>query len=64
LLNVCFKKINLYETWILKRKQDINNVYLSFKEIDERGMFESDDYVGTIFKEMVSIIDEFNKAIQ
>jgi hypothetical protein len=66
--------IELYADWILEVKQDVENVLSEMREIDKRGtfatsmnqegLFESDDEVGRIFKEMIDIIEKLNHRIQ
>ena len=68
---VLFKKAELqlnraeiYELWIQEFQKDVENVYKNIKSIDDRNMFEKDDDVGIIFKEMVNIIKKLNSRIQ
>lgn len=51
------------ETWIEDFKKLIENAYLGLKSVDGSGMFENDDSVGFLFKEMLNIISTCNARI-
>ena len=73
-------KIEIYEElleerdeWILEKKQLIEGTYLRLKELDKfdavtnptgKGLFESDDYVGTLFTDIVKLIEDFRNRIK
>lgn len=67
-------KIQTYEEWILEFRQDIANTLINMRNIDKRGtfatslndkgLFESDDEVGIIFKEMEDLIEKLNQRIE
>lgn len=67
-------KIELYERWIIEFKEDLNFTVEKMREIDrsaifsskfnEKGLFESDDQVGEIFKELIDLIEKLNRRIQ
>ena len=59
-----FSQIDILEEWLIEFKLLINNTYKKLKNIDERGMFEKDDDVGIVFKNIIEIIDLTNKRIQ
>lgn len=59
-----FNQIDILEEWLIDFKQLINNTYKKLKNIDERGMFEKDDDVGVIFKNILEIIELTNKRVQ
>lgn len=63
-LKRAFNQIDILEEWLVEFKLLINNTYKKLKNIDERGMFEKDDDVGVIFKNILEIIDLTNKRIQ
>ena len=50
-----------YITALTKYKNRLTNMYNTVKDLDSRGAFESDDEAGSIFKEIKSTIDEFEK---
>ena len=52
------------QTWVTDFRKLVNNVYKKLKFVDERGIFEKDDDVGVIFKNIIEIIDLTNKRIQ
>lgn len=68
------KKIAIYENWILEFKQDVNNTLSLMRSIDkqgifatsvnENGVFESDDQVGQIFKELTDLMEKLNERTQ
>lgn len=57
------KKVEYYEDWILSFKRRMNISYENIKQVDNMGVFESDDDVGTSFKAIVEIIQELNSFI-
>jgi hypothetical protein len=59
-----FNQIDILEEWLVEFKLLIDNSYKKLKNIDERGMFEKDDDVGVVFKNILEIIDLTNKRIQ
>ena len=57
----------IYSSWNLMKKQEITEDWLvalenrlSNKDIDDKGMFEADDEVGTIFEQINSMIVTLN----
>jgi hypothetical protein len=63
-LKRAFNQIDILEVWLLEFKLLMDNTYKKLKNIDERGMFEKDDDVGIVFKNIIEIIDLTNKRIQ
>jgi hypothetical protein len=67
-------KVRTYEEWILKFKQDVETTLENMRALDTRGtfatslndkgLFESDDEVGAIFKEIQDLIEELNQRTQ
>lgn len=68
------KKIAVYEAWILEFKQETTDSLALMRAIDkqgvfstsvnEKGVFESDDQVGQIFKELTGIIEKLEERTQ
>ncbi len=54
-------KIDIYESWIVEFKDDINDVYRQMKMIDDRQIFEKDDEVGSTFSQLYFIIHKLNQ---
>jgi hypothetical protein len=64
-------KNDTYEKWIIDFKQDVNDTYAIMRAIDEqgtfatrlndKGVFESDDQVGAVFKELADLILKLNE---
>ena len=63
-LKRAFNQIDILEEWLVEFKLLVDNTYKKLKNIDERGMFEKDDDVGIIFKNIVEIVELTNKRIQ
>lgn len=59
----CQNKIDIYEGWIVEFKNDINDVYLHIKDIDDKQIFEKDDEVGSTFSDLYLIIQKLNQRI-
>lgn len=67
-------KIQIYENWILDFKKDVEMTLENLRGIDkkgtfatslnDKGLFESDDEVGVIFKEMEAIVEKLNQRTQ
>jgi len=74
LIRNLLRKISIYENWILEFKQDVTDTLSLMRAIDkqgvfatslnEKGLFESDDQVGQIFKEIMSLIEKLNERTQ
>ena len=45
-------KIDIYESWIVELKDDINDVYRQIKLVDDKQIFEKDDDVGGVFSDL------------
>lgn len=54
----------LYERWILEFKGNVLHTHEHMKAIDNLQMFEKDDDVGSVFKEMVELISKLNDRTQ
>lgn len=67
-------KINIYEQWILEFREDLTSTFEKMRNIDKQGvfatsvnndgLFESDDQVGQIFKELLDLIEKLNDRIK
>jgi hypothetical protein len=70
LLNRC----EIYEEWILDFKTDVISTLEEMRDIDksavfssrlnDKGVFESDDIVGGVFKELVDLVEKLNQRTQ
>jgi len=68
------KKISVYEKWIVEFKQEVIDSLALMRAIDqqgvfstsvnEQGVFESDDQVGQVFKELTEVIEKLNERTQ
>ena len=68
IVNNLLKKVELYEDIIQDQTKYLNNLsslvetsdkYL--KQLDERGVFQSDDEIGTFFNNLKGVQEELNK---
>jgi len=57
-------KAELYERWILEFSEDVLSTYQNIKEIDKKQMFEKDDEVGSIFQQILELIERLNIRTQ
>jgi hypothetical protein len=76
LIKILLGKIAVYEDWIMDFKTDVIHTLEQMREIDvrgtfittiaggEKGGFESDDELGIVFKEMLSLIEKLNQRTQ
>lgn len=76
LVRTLLKKISTYEEWILDFKTDVIETLALMRKIDDdatfkssfeatdKGMFESDDQVGQVFKELLGLIEKLNQRTQ
>ena len=60
----CQNKIDIYESWIVEFKNDVNDVYQEIKGLDDKQLFEKDDEVGSIFSDLYLIIQKLNQRIE
>tara|TARA_B100002019_G_C21266427_1_gene599686 strand:+ start:331 stop:585 length:255 start_codon:yes stop_codon:yes gene_type:complete len=59
-----YRKIKVYESWILDVKEDVENLYKDIHEVDSKDIFEKDDEVGVVFEQIKELISSFNKKVQ
>jgi hypothetical protein len=74
LIRIHLLKIRTYELWIVGFKSDLMNTLERMRTIDkvgtfatslnDKGLFESDDQVGQIFKELLDLIEKLNQRTQ
>lgn len=67
-------KNEIYEDWILNFKKEVSSTLEEMRLIDKQGTFatsmnqegtfESDDQVGHIFKDILSLIEQLNSKIE
>ena len=57
----CQNKIDIYESWIVELKDDINDVYRQIKLVDDKQIFEKDDDVGGVFSDLYLILEKLNQ---
>lgn len=54
-------KVDIYESWIVEFKDDVNDVYRQIKMVDDKQIFEKDDEVGAIFTDLYQVIEKLNQ---
>ena len=54
------KKQEVTEDWLVALENRLSNIIDEVKEIDDKGMFEADDEVGTIFSQINAMITTLN----
>jgi len=67
-------KQKTYEAWILSTRTQVQETLTFMRDIDKQGVFssrevaegifESDDLVGQIFKQLTEIVEDLNKKIE
>ena len=58
-----FRKLELVETWVEEFTQRIETVQTDLKVIDDKGAFEADDEVGTIFEQIKETVNKLDNLI-
>lgn len=70
------RRIDIYENWVIDVKNDLINTLEEMRKIDkhgtfatsmsdpEKGVFESDDQVGQLFKDLLDIVEKLNERTQ
>tara|TARA_R110000823_G_scaffold281842_1_gene400086 strand:+ start:13 stop:261 length:249 start_codon:yes stop_codon:yes gene_type:complete len=61
LIRNLIKKNEVLEDFISKQSEAITACDVKLKEIDEKGMFHSDDQIGWFFKEIKNIQEALNE---
>ena len=54
------KKQELTEDWLVALENRLSKILTETKKIDEKGMFEADDDVGSIFEQINKMITTLN----
>ena len=54
------KKQEVTEDWLVALENRLSNIIKETKDIDDKGMFEAEDEVGTIFEQINSMIVTLN----
>lgn len=62
-LAVQVKKNDIYAQWIVELQNKVENVYRTIHDLDDKQMFSKDDEVGSVFQQMVELIDSLNEKI-
>ncbi len=57
------RKTELLETWVEEFTQRIETVQTDLKVIDDKGAFESDDEVGSIFEQIKETVNKLDNLI-
>lgn len=69
-LNIQFKKIKLYESWIVEYDDWVGSVrnlvkttYIKMKNLDNNDVFFKDDEVGVVFTDLLDLLKHLNDKI-
>ena len=57
------KKTELLETWLENFSNTIQTIQEELQDIDSRGVFESDDEIGAIFKQIKQTVNQLQSYI-
>ena len=70
LIRILLKKQAVYEQWILEFRESVQTTLATMRQIDkqgvfatslnDKGVFEHDDHVGQIFKDLDALIEKLN----
>jgi len=63
-LKTALDKIEVYEQFILDRRDAYYQLLQNIRDIDAKQMFEKDDEVGVTFDEIKNEIEEFKNIIE
>jgi len=63
-LKTALDKIEVYEQFILNRRDAYYQLLQNIRDIDAKQMFEKDDEVGVTFDEIKNEIEEFKNIIE
>ena len=58
-----YRKIKIYEEWVLDITTQIKKLQSDVKDIDSRGIFEKDDDVGTVYSEISDLIQKLDHGV-
>lgn len=58
------RKNEVYESWLARFRNRLDETYAQLKSVDDRNLFEKDDDVGFVFSELVRIMKEFDEDIK
>lgn len=58
-----FQLIDKLDTWCIMFKTQMKSLYSTLKELDDRNMFEKDDDVGVLFRQIADVIENTKKLI-
>lgn len=58
-----FRLIDQLDTWCIMFKTQMKHVYSTLKGLDDRNMFEKDDDVGILFRQIANVIENAKKMI-
>jgi hypothetical protein len=74
LIRNLLKKQAIYEQWIAEFKDNVSETLTAMRQIDktgvfatslnDQGIFESDDHVGQIFKDLEALVEKLNDVSQ
>lgn len=60
-LNIQLKKVQTYTAWIIDLQNRVDTVVQTMHQLDDKQMFSKDDDVGSVFQQMVELVDTLNE---
>ena len=63
-LNIQLSKVQVYEQWILELRVDVIQTLVTMRELDRQQIFEKDDEVGTVFQQLLGLLEKLNQRTQ
>jgi len=60
-LRIQLKKIQTYTEWVIDLQNKVDAVVQTMHTLDDRQMFSKDDDVGSVFQQMVELVDTLNE---
>jgi len=67
-LRIQLSKIEIYEQWIEEYEQwivgvrnDVSKTLQTMRDLDDKQMFEKDDEVGSVFQQMLGLVEKLNQ---
>ncbi len=64
ILKIALNKIELYEQFILDRRDAYSQLLQNIRDIDSKQIFEKDDEVGVTFDDIKNEIEQFKNIIE
>jgi hypothetical protein len=63
LVRIQLNKIKVYQEWIVDLRDTATTVHRTMVKLDDKEMFQKDDEVGVVFKQLVGLINDLNAKV-